>query len=183
MEQTKECLKLSILGERSAVKKYGLFAEKAEQEGKPNLAKLFRGLVAAERIHIKNHLSALCEEFGDDSCEQVEVGSSLENINYAIEGEVAEAKEMYPRFMKTVKKEGEDQFYKVALLSLEWAAKAEKIHAKILKIAQKSIHSGADFPCSGIYLCRVCGNLEIGSKPESHCVVCGHDEAFFQSVD
>lgn len=183
MEQTKECLKLSILGERGAVKKYCLFAEKAEQEGKPNLAKLFRGLVAAEHVHIKNHLSALSEEFEEDNCEQVEIASSLENINSSIDGEVAEANEMYPKFMKTVKKEGKDQFYKVALLSLEWATKAEKIHAKILKIAQKSINSGDDFPYSSIYLCRVCGNLEIGPKPENHCVVCGHDEAFFQSVD
>ncbi len=183
MEKSKQCLKTAILGERGAVLKYTSFAAAAEKGGKGNLARLFRALVQAEEIHIKNHLSALGDEFAEEATEEIQVASALENVQTAISGEVEEAKRMYPEFMRTVKKEGSEQFYKVAQLSLDWAAKAEKKHAALLNVAKKALNFGGDFPHQHVYVCRVCGNLEVGEKPTNVCPVCGHDEAFFQLVD
>ncbi len=44
---------------------YVLFAEKANKEGFPNVARLFRAIAYAERVHANNHFDALPELKGD----------------------------------------------------------------------------------------------------------------------
>ena len=56
---TNDNLKEAFAGESQANQKYRAFAKKAEQDGFPNVARLFRTAAEAERIHADGHLRAL----------------------------------------------------------------------------------------------------------------------------
>ena len=87
MASTTDNLKTAFAGESQATMKYRIFAEKAEKDGMPNIAKLFRTTAEAEKLHAAGHLKAM------DG-----VGSTAENLQTAIDGETYEFKEMYPRW-------------------------------------------------------------------------------------
>ena len=75
MPTTLENLKEAFAGESQANQKYRAFAKKAEQDGMPNIARLFRTTAEAERIHAEGHLKAM------DG-----IGSTAENLQAAIDG-------------------------------------------------------------------------------------------------
>src|SRR5512146_1385009 len=78
-------LKDAVAGESQANQKYRAFAKKAEREGFPNVARLFRTAAEAERIHAEGHLAAM-----------ESIGSTAANLQAAFEGETHEYKNMYP---------------------------------------------------------------------------------------
>jgi rubrerythrin len=172
-------LKESIIGESNAVKMYRIFSEKASSESFPNIGLLFVALANAEEVHIKNHISALGNSVDEIKYEDVQLGSTLENLNVSLEGEVYEYKKMYPSFLKEVKKKKNlTDYEKVALLSMRWSSDVERQHAKLLKMAIGFVARGEDIPYSNFYLCRVCGNLELDIDRDD-CKICGHDTTFF----
>lgn len=59
MPTTQENLKEAFAGESQANQKYRAFAKKAERDGFPNIAKLFKTTAEAERIHADGHFDAL----------------------------------------------------------------------------------------------------------------------------
>lgn len=76
MTNTQDNLKEAFAGESQANQKYRAFAKKAEREGLPNIARLFRTTAEAERIHAEGHLKA------SDG-----ISSTVENLQTAIDGE------------------------------------------------------------------------------------------------
>lgn len=182
MEKTKEALKTLILGEREAVSKYRKYSDVAKEEGYLNTALLFKALVYAEEIHIKNHLNALGESFQEDNVSDIVLGNTLDNLKNSLEGEVLENKSLYPRLIKSIKSEIDTQYGKVAKLSMSWAQKVEKEHAKLLKKAIKAIKTGNDLQCKNIFYCQVCGNVELDWTGNDECKICGHDSIFFRNV-
>ncbi|MEW6652123.1 MAG: rubrerythrin family protein [Bacteroidota bacterium] len=156
MATTKENLKEAFAGESQANQKYRAFAKKAEKEGFPNIAKLFATAAEAERIHAEGHLGSL------DG-----IGSTVENLKAAIEGETYEYAEMYPPMHeKAVADEHKAQ------RMFKYALDAEKVHADLYKIALTAAEQGSDLEVSEIYLCPVCGHIEFG-EPKDKCPVCG----------
>lgn len=155
MATTQENLKESFAGESQASQKYQAFAKKAEREGFPNVAKLFRTASAAEMIHAEGHLRAM------DG-----IGSTAENLQAAIDGETFEFTEMYPPMIEQAETEGHK-----AQRMFKYASEAEAVHAKIYKMALEAIQKGEDF-AEAFYLCPVCGHIELGTPPES-CPICG----------
>ncbi len=160
-------------------KKYG---EIAEREGYPNIAYLFEALHNAEIIHINNHINALGEKFTPSEEWNNNSGSTFENLMNAIAGEEYEYKKMYPHFIKKIRSETGSDYGKVARLSMEWAMKVEKGHAKLLKSAKKALKGESDFKVTEIKLCTVCGNLLCDNDSLDVCPVCGHDHKFYNSV-
>ena len=55
MTDTHENLSEAFAGESQAFQKYSAFAKKAEKDGFPNIAKLFRTTAEAEAIHAEGH--------------------------------------------------------------------------------------------------------------------------------
>ena len=90
MSKTTDDLKAAFAGESQANRKYLAFAKKAEDEGYPQVARLFRAAAHAETVHAHNHLRALGE-----------IKSTAENLQAAIGGENYEVVSMYPDFIKT----------------------------------------------------------------------------------
>lgn len=121
--KTQENLKEAFAGESQANRRYLWFAQKADVEGYPDIAMLFRSVAEGETGHAFGHMDFLAD--AGDPVTDTPVGPTLDNLRSAIEGETYEYTEMYPGFAKTARDEG---FIEVA----EWMevlARAEKSHA------------------------------------------------------
>jgi rubrerythrin len=156
MPTTQENLKEAFAGESQANQKYRAFAKKAEREGFPNIAKLFKTAAEAERIHAEGHFSAL------DG-----IGTTVENIKAAIGGETHEYTEMYPPMLEQAEKDDHK-----AKRMFKYAVEAEDVHAQLYKLALAAAEAGKDLEETEFYLCPVCGHIEFG-KPEDNCPICG----------
>lgn len=156
MPTTQENLKEAFAGESQANQKYRAFAKKAEREGFPNIAKLFKTAAEAERIHAEGHLGAL------DG-----IGSTIENLIDAIGGETYEYTKMYPPMLAQAEKDDHK-----AKRMFKYAVGAEDVHSQLYKLALAAAEAGKDLEETEFYLCPVCGHIEFG-KPEANCPICG----------
>jgi rubrerythrin len=158
-------LKDAFAGESQANRKYLAFAQKADEEGFGQAAKLFRAAAAAETIHAHNQLKVMGG-----------VHSTRENIQEAIKGETHEYTKMYPEMIMEVEKEGDNQ---AAVRSFDLANKVESIHASLY---QKALdHLGNNEPVD-YYVCRICGNTVENSAPDK-CHICGAAGSMFTKID
>ncbi|GIU87554.1 MAG: hypothetical protein KatS3mg009_2069 [Acidimicrobiia bacterium] len=121
--KTHENLKEAFAGESQANRRYLYFAQKADVEGYPDVAALFRSVAEGETGHAFGHFDFLAE-VGDPVTGEA-VGSTADNLKSAIAGETYEYTEMYPGFAKTAREEGFDEIAEW----LETLARAEKSHA------------------------------------------------------
>lgn len=156
MPATEDNLKKAFAGESQAYQKYRAFAKKAEKDGFPNIARLFRATAEAEKIHAEGHLGAL-----------EGVGSTAENLKAAIEGETYEFRQMYPPMLAEAEAEGSK-----AKRMFGFAVKAEEVHAGLYALALEAAENGEDLSTAEFYLCPVCGHVEPGKPPEA-CPICG----------
>ncbi len=159
---TSDNLKEAFAGESQANQKYRAFARKAEQDGYPNVARLFRTTAEAERIHAEGHLRSL------DG-----VGPTAENLKAAIGGETFEFESMYPPMLQQAEAEGHR-----AKLMFGYAVKAEAVHAALYKAALEAVAQGKDLSETKFYLCPICGHIEFGDPPE-RCPICSTPGARF----
>jgi rubrerythrin len=167
MSETEKNLAAAFAGESQANRKYLAFAKKAEAEGHPGVAKLFRAAAEAETIHAHNHLNVLGG-----------VKSTLDNLKQALEGESYEFTEMYPKFLETSKAEGAGD----ATKSFHWANEVEKVHADLYKKAIEALEGGNKLEEQDYYLCPKCGYTIAGAPPDK-CPVCGAKKEEFFKVD
>ncbi len=163
---TKENLGAAFAGESQASRRYLAFAEKAEEEGLKNVARLFRAAAEAETVHAHNHMRA------DNG-----INATKENVQAAIEGERYENEEMYPRFISEAREEGNAEAEKV----FEWANKVEKVHKELYEKALEKLEAGQDIEDKEYYVCQTCGNTVEG-EPPGKCPVCGMPGSQFRKV-
>ncbi|KON28805.1 rubrerythrin [miscellaneous Crenarchaeota group archaeon SMTZ-80] len=167
MTKPEDNLKAAFTGESQANRKYLAFAKKAENEGFPEIAHLFRAAAAAETVHAHNHLKAMGG-----------IKSTLENLKEAISGEFHEFTEMYPEFIKNAKSENNS----TAERTFNYANEVEKIHHKLYEKALKSVENGKDLDKTEIHICPVCGYTHEGKLPDK-CPVCGASKKVFEKVE
>ncbi len=167
MSKTEEGLKEAFAGESQANRKYLAFAQKADQEGFPQIAKTFRAAAAAETVHAHNHLKVLGG-----------IKSTKENIQAAVEGEHYEFTKMYPEFLEAAKNEGN----KDAERTFNYANEVEKVHHKLYEAALEAVENGKDLEKNDVYICPVCGYTHEGEPPEK-CPVCGAVKKVFKKID
>ena len=163
---TMDNLQAAFAGESQANRKYLAFAKKAETDGFPQVAKLFRAAAEAETVHAHAHFRAMGA-----------IKTTAENLEAAIEGEAYEFKDMYPGFLEGAKNEG----HKAAETSFSNALAVEEVHHDLYSRALEAVKSGGDLPQIAIYVCPVCGNTVEGGRPDS-CTVCGIPGARFEEV-
>lgn len=167
MGNTNENLQEAFAGESQANRKYLFFAEKADESGLKQVARLFRAAAEAETVHARNHLKVLGE-----------IKSAKENLESAAGGEQYEFTEMYPNFIKQAKEEGNSQ----AERSFDLANKVEQVHHEYFQAALKKIESGETFAEKPYYVCQVCGNTVEGEAPE-RCPICGAPRSQFKKIE
>jgi rubrerythrin len=121
--KTHDNLKEAFAGESQANRRYLYFAQKADIEGEPEVAGLFRQVAEGETGHAFGHFDYL-SEVGDPATGEP-VGGTEENLKSAVAGETYEYTQMYPGFAKTAREEG----FEAIAEWLETLAKAETAHA------------------------------------------------------
>ena len=121
--KTHDNLKEAFAGESQANRRYLYFAQKADVEGYPDVAALFRSVAEGETGHAFGHFDHLSDV--GDPVTGVPVGETADNLKSAIEGETYEYTEMYPGFARTARDEGFDEIGQW----FETLARAEKSHA------------------------------------------------------
>ena len=165
MSKTEGFLKEAFAGESQANRKYLAFAAKADQEGFPQIARLFRAAAEAETVHAHSHFRALNG-----------IRSTKENLLEAITGETHEFKKMYPEMIEAAKAEGQ----KVAERSFSFANSVEKVHAELYQNLLDSL--GKPQENYSYYVCPVCGFTAEKQAP-GNCPVCGTKGEMFKKIE
>jgi len=156
MSKTEQNLRDAFAGESQANRKYLAFGKKADTEGYPQAAKLFRAAAAAETVHAHAHLRT-------------------DNLKEAIAGETHEFKNMYPAMIEDAKAEDE----KAALRSFTYANEVEEVHADLYTKALDNLDSLEEVD---YYVCNVCG-YTCENEPPDECPVCKAKAKAFFKVD
>ena len=165
MSKSEEYLKEAFAGESQANRKYLAFAVKADQDGHPQAAKLFRAAAEAETVHAHNHLKALKG-----------IGTTKDNLAAAIAGETHEFEHMYPEMIEAAKAEGNKQ----AERTFVFANEVEKVHAALYKKLLDGLGSSQEtYP---YYVCNLCGFTAENEQPDT-CPVCGAKAKAFIKID
>jgi rubrerythrin len=163
MNKTDENLKAAFAGESQANRRYLAFAQKAEEEGFTQAAKLFKAAAEAETIHALNHLRITGE-----------IKSTTDNLSTAVSGETFEFKKMYPEYISAAKQEGNKQ----AAWSFDVASKVEQVHAKLFLKAIDAVKNKKEPEKVDYCVCGVCGNTVEGTPPDK-CPICGSPKSKF----
>ncbi len=163
-QMTEKSLREAFAGESQAHMRYLIFAEQAEKEGHKDIARLFRAISFAEKVHATNHFKALAD-----------LKTTSENLQTAWNGENYEIEEMYPAFNAIANLQDE----KDAIRSIGYALAAERIHRALYGETKEKLDKGEDVKFERIYICSVCGHTVVGEAPEK-CPVCGAPKSQFK---
>ena len=163
-KMSEDNLKNAFAGESQAHMRYIIFAKKAEEEGFPNVSRLFKAISYAEQVHATNHFDVLGM-----------IRGSTDNLQAAIDGETYEINEMYPAFNTVAKLQEE----KGAQRTTDWTLQAEKIHASMYQKARQAVESSKDIKLGTVYICDSCGYTVEGEAP-NRCPVCGATKEKFR---
>lgn len=163
---TVDDLQNAFAGESKANRRYLAFAKKADAEGYPEVAKLFRAAAEAETVHAHAHLRAMGG-----------IRSTKENLEEAIKGESFEFKQMYPGYVEQAREEQA----KAALASFQNAMAVEQVHHSLYIEALNVVQAGKDIPARKTFVCSVCGNTVVDEPPQK-CPVCGAPKDKFNEI-
>ncbi|HSW38201.1 MAG TPA: rubrerythrin family protein [Acidobacteriota bacterium] len=159
-------LQEAFAGESQANRKYLFFAEKAEESGNRQLARLFRAAAEAETVHARSHLKVMNG-----------INSDEENLRTAVSGEKHEFDSMYPGFIEQAVAEKN----KAAERTFRYANEVEKIHHGLFERALEDLIAGKKAADAPFHVCPVCGNTWEGETPDT-CPICGVPKDKFKKI-
>lgn len=167
--KTEANLQTAFAGESMARNKYTYFASKAKKDGYVQISKIFEETAANEKEHAKLWYKLL---------NGGAVGSTIENLKEAAEGENYEWTDMYDQFAKEAREEGFDD---IAAL-FEGVAAIEKEHEERYRKLLANIEGDLVFSRDGdvVWQCSNCGHICVGKKTPEECPVCAHPQAHFE---
>ncbi len=178
--RTEKNLLTAFAGEAQARNRYTYFASKAKNEGYVQIQAIFEETANHEKEHAKRLYKFL--EGGEVEITAAFpagiIGSTLENLRQAAEGEHHENSEMYPDFAKVALEEG----FKDIALAFTSIGKAEVYHERRFKALAKHIEDGTVFKRGEtvIWRCRNCGYLHEGAEAPERCPACDHPRAHYE---
>jgi len=164
MGDTQQNLKLAFQGEAEAYFRNHAFAQKAEEDGYPAIAKLFRAVAEAEAVHCINALRL-----------RKIVRSTEENLEAAFQRELMAKNDKYPEFIKQAEAEGNS----AAGLIFARTRDVEEMHAGLYKKAMDHMLVDRE---TEYHICTVCGYIADGQVPDV-CPVCQAPAEKFRKVD
>lgn len=163
-EKTEKNLAYAFAAESKAAARNAVFAQKAEKEGLPQIAHLFRAISEAESVHARRFLNLM----------RGKIGSTEENLEAAFENEIKANAEEYPGLIRDAVEEENE----AAVKAFSHARDVETGHAELYKKAMNAMLGDRD---TDYYVCQVCGYVSEGSAPEK-CPVCGAVRKMFNPV-
>jgi rubrerythrin len=178
--RTEKNLLASFAGESQARNRYNYFASAAKKDGYEQIASIFEETANQEKEHAKRFFKFL--EGGEVEVQAAfpagVIGSTLDNLLAAAEGEHHEHSDMYPGFAAVAREEGfnaiADVFTAVSV--------AEKQHEKRYRDLASNIQAGRVFKRESdvVWRCRNCGYLHQGAEAPNSCPACAHPQAHFE---
>jgi rubrerythrin len=177
-DMTETNLRSAYAGESQAHMRYKMFADRAEQSGWHNVARLFGAVSFAERIHAGNHYRNILSKGGFQTVSAAVFGArtTSEDLQAGIDGESFEINEMYPVYKAVAEVQGE----KAAEMTFSWALEAEKTHLGLYKKAKEAVDQGKDVALGQVQICSTCGYTVEGDAPDI-CPVCGAAKKMFKA--
>jgi rubrerythrin len=178
--KTEKNLMAAFAGESQARNRYSYFASKARKEGYEQIAAIFEETASQEKEHAKR-------EFGFLQGGDVEImaafpagviGSTLENLKAAAEGENYECTKMYPEFADIAAKEG----FKEIAAFFKAVSIAENHHKERYLTLARNMGNGLVFkrPNKVRWVCRNCGHIHEGTDALKVCPLCQHPQSFYE---
>ncbi|MBN1813025.1 MAG: rubrerythrin family protein [Anaerolineae bacterium] len=164
-DKTRRNLYDAFVGEAKAHHRLLAFARQAEEEGYPQIAKLFRAVATAEGVHAERHLRLLGEAV---------VQSTEANLRSSFERESTVNLVTYPQFIQEAESEGES----LAAVTFGQARDVEARHAGLYKQALRAMlrEETHDY-----YVCPVCGFVAEWEAPDE-CPICGAKKEQFVQI-
>jgi rubrerythrin len=177
---TEKNILTAFAGESQARNRYSFFASKAKNDGYVQISAIFEETANQEKEHAKR-LFKLLEGGEVEFCAAFPagvIGTTLENLKEAAQGENYEHTEMYPGFAKKAREEGFEDIAKI----FEAIAVAEKQHEKRYRDLAANIEAGRVFKRdqSMVWRCRNCVYLHEGTEAPVECPACAHPQAHFE---
>ena len=178
--ETEKNLLKAFAGESQARNRYTYFAGIARKEGLVQIAQIFEETAQQEKEHAKRFFKFL--EGGEVEIAAAypagKLGTTLENLRAAAEGEAYEWTELYPEFARVAREEG----FKQVAAAFECISVAEKQHEKRYKELADNLEAGKVFKRNGkvVWRCLNCGYLHEGTEAPNVCPACLHPQSYFE---
>ncbi len=178
--RTEQNLLKAFAGESQAKMRYEYFAKQAKKEGLEQIAAIFEETALNERAHAKRFFKFLEGGMVEITAAYPAgvIGSTLENLKAAADGENEEWTELYPEFARIAEEEG----FKEVAVAFKMVAKVEKEHEARYRKLYDNLEAGRVFERDGkfIWRCRNCGYIHESTKAPQNCPACLHPQAYFE---
>lgn len=165
--QTEKNLMAAFAGESQARNKYTFYAQVAKKEGYEQISKLFLETADNERAHAKQIFKYLGG-----------IGTTIENLKDAADGENYEWTTMYKEFEEVARKEG---FEEIA----DWfreVGEVEEEHEKRYLTLLQNVKEGKVFKRDQEveWRCLNCGYVHTGTEAPELCPACFHPQSWYE---
>lgn len=178
--KTEQNLLKSFAGESQARMRYDYFTKQAKKDGLEQISAFFAETALNEKEHAKRFFKFLEGGVVEITAGYPagKIGTTLENLKAAADGENEEWTDLYPSFAKTAEEEG---FSEIAA-AYRMIAKVEKAHEERYRKLYDNLESGKVFKREGkmIWKCRNCGYLHEGTSAPDICPACLHPKSHFE---
>jgi len=178
--KTEQNLLKAFAGESQAKMRYEYFAKQAKKEGLEQIAAIFEETAINEKAHAKRFFKFLEGGMVEITAMYPAgiIGTTLENLKAAAEGENEEWADLYPEFAKVAEEEG---FNEIAT-AFKMIAKVEAEHEKRYRTLYNNLEEGKVFERNGkiYWKCRNCGYVHEGEKAPKVCPACLHPQSYFE---
>ncbi len=178
--KTEQNLLKAFAGESQARMRYDYFSKQAKKEGLEQISAIFAETAINEKAHAKRFFKFL--EGGPVEITAAYpagiIGTTLQNLKAAAEGENEEWTALYPEFARVAEEEG----FKEVSAAFRMIAKVEKAHEERYSKLYKNLEDGHVFEKDGVVVwkCRNCGYLHEGKKAPKVCPACLHPQSYFE---
>jgi len=157
-------LKEAFAGESKAHMRNLAFGKKAEEDGFPQIARLFRAVADAERVHAAEYIKYL----------EGVIGETEDNLKAAFENEIKAKTDIYPPFIQEAfALQREDVAW-----SFSRSRDVEERHAKLYKDALAALIKEQE---TEYFVCQVCGYVFDAELP-AECPVCRAKKENFKKI-
>ena len=178
--KTEQNLLKAFAGESQARNRYEFFAREAQKEGLEQIAALFTETSLNEKEHAKKFFRYLEGRMVSITATYPagKIGTTLENLKAAADGENEEWSLLYPEFARIAEEEG----FKQIAVTFKMIAKVESAHENRYRKLLNNLEEGKVFKRDGkvVWKCRNCGFLHEGTTAPLKCPACDHPQAFFE---
>ncbi len=178
--KTEQNLLKAFAGESQARMRYDYFSKQAKKDGLEQISAIFAETALNEKEHAKRFFKFLEGGMVEITAAYPAgvIGTTLENLKAAADGENEEWTELYPMFADIAEEEG----FKEVAVAFRMIAKVEKAHEERYRKLYQNLQEGKVFEREGVLVwkCRNCGYLHEGKKAPKTCPACLHPQSYFE---